>query len=102
MGIRKMKATVIMLVMAVSLLCVQEFLKSVAELEGHLDSLEGLGLLLAGGCVAEDKEVILKRSRELRCSLSLSLPPSLPSTLPPFHSLSHSSNTVGSPSIRDP
>ena len=28
-----------------------------AELEGQLDGLEGLGLLLASNCVAEDKEV---------------------------------------------
>ena len=44
----------------------QEFLKGVAELEGQLDTLEGLGMLLAGGCVAEDKEVILQRASELR------------------------------------
>ena len=51
--------------------CVQEFLKSVAEMEGQLDGMEGLGLLLAGGCVTADKEVILKRTSELRLELSL-------------------------------
>ena len=37
-----------------------------AELEGELDSMEGLGLLLAGGCVDEDKEVVLTRTNDLR------------------------------------
>ena len=36
-----------------------------AELEGELDSMEGLGLLLAGGCVDEDK-VVLTRTNDLR------------------------------------
>ena len=53
--------------------CVQEFLKSVAEMEGQLDGMEGLGLLLAGGCVTADKEVILKRTSELRLELSHTL-----------------------------
>ena len=39
------------------------------ELEGQLDGLEGLGLLLASNCVAEDKEVILQRTSDLRFTL---------------------------------
>ena len=31
-----------------------------------MDGLEGLGLLLASNCVAEDKEVILQRTSDLR------------------------------------
>ncbi|CAI8055159.1 Dystonin, partial [Geodia barretti] len=44
----------------------KEFLKGVAELEGQLDTLEGLGLLLAGGCMPDDKEVILQRTSDMR------------------------------------
>ena len=38
-----------------------------------MDGLEGLGLLLASNCVAEDKEVILQRTSDLRFTLSLFL-----------------------------
>ena len=44
-----------------------------AELEGQLDGLEGLGLLLASNCVAEDKEVILQRTSDLRFTFPLFL-----------------------------
>ena len=49
-----------------SLLCVQEYHKGLSELESQLDEMEGLGLLLASGCVSDDKEVILQRTKDLR------------------------------------
>jgi len=36
--------------------CAQEYQKSLTELEGQLDDLEGLGQLLASECVSADRE----------------------------------------------
>ena len=46
--------------------CLQEYHKGLSELEGQLDELEGLGMLLASGCVSEDKEIIVQRTKDLR------------------------------------
>ena len=46
--------------------CLQEYHKGLGELEGQLDELEGLGMLLASGCVSEDKEIIVQRTKDLR------------------------------------
>ena len=49
-----------------SLYVLQEFHKGLSELEGQLDELEGMGLLLASDCVREDKDIILQRTNDLR------------------------------------
>ena len=50
-----------------------------------MDGLEGLGLLLSSNCVAEDKEVILQRTSNLR----FTLPPFLLLSLPVVDLLSN-------------
>ena len=44
----------------------QEYQKSLGELQGQLDEVEGMGQLLASGCVHDDKEAIMEKINELR------------------------------------
>ncbi len=42
-------------------------MRHLAEVEGRLNELEGLGLLLTSDCVTGDKDVVLQRMADLRC-----------------------------------
>ena len=47
-------------------LCLQEVMKGLAELETQLDDLDGWGQLLIKDCVETDGEVVQHRVNELR------------------------------------